>query len=79
MQADVPFSVVLSFLEEHGYRLLRRRKFPDEENAGFVVFEREGSPSIGFPVRDRKVAHEHFDAIVQAFEGGEEDPSSDES
>lgn len=79
MQGDVPFSLVLGFLEKHGYRLLRRRKSPDEENAGFVVFGREGSPNIGFPVRNRKVSHEHFDAIVQAFEGGEEDPPPGQS
>jgi hypothetical protein len=78
MQGDAPFSVVLKFLEKHGYRLLRRRKFPDEENAGFVVFGRDGSPNIGFPVRNRKVAHEYFKSLVEAFEGGTEESASDQ-
>ena len=72
MHDDVPFSKVVELLEKHGYRLLRSRKFPDEENAGFVVFGRQDSPNIGFPVRNRKVAYEHFQTLIEAFEGDDE-------
>jgi len=34
MQDDVPFSEVLAFLEQHGYHLLKRRKYIGEPNAG---------------------------------------------
>ncbi len=77
MESDVPFSKVLEFLEKHGYRLLRRRKDPDEENAGFVIFGRENSPNIGFPVRNRKVAYEYFQTLVQGFEGDENESSQE--
>ncbi len=71
MRDDVPFSEVLRFLERHGYRLLRRRKDPSDENAGFAVFGRENSPNIGLPVKDRKVSNEHFQNLIQAFEANE--------
>lgn len=75
----VPFSEVVAFLERHGYQLLRRRKFPGEENAGFAVFGRESGPNIGIEVRDKKVAHAYFKTIIEAFEGSGQGPLPDES
>lgn len=66
----VPFSEVVELLEKHGYRLLRRRKFPGEDKAGLAVFGREGSPYIAIEVRDKKVHYEYFKELLETFEGG---------
>lgn len=66
----VPFSKVVELLERHGYRLLRRRKFPGEDNAGLAVFGSEDSLYIAIEVRDKKVQYEYFKELLETFEGG---------
>lgn len=78
MDDDVAFAMVLEFLREHGYELVKRRKYPGEDTAGFVIFGRPGSPNIGFPVRNRKVAYEHYETLVRGLEGGGEPPEEAE-
>lgn len=74
MPLDVPFSKVLELLENHGYCLLRRRKFPDEQDAGLAVFGREGGPNIGLEVRGKRVPYEQFQSILEILEGQENEP-----
>jgi hypothetical protein len=72
MQDDVPFSKLFELLEKHGYQLLRRNKDPGEQNAGFAIFCRQGSPNIGIPVRNRRVEYEHYQALYEALESSHE-------
>lgn len=77
----VPFSEVREYLDSNGYQLMRRRTDPNDPNVGFAIFGQPGWPNIGFPVRARKVADEHFQEIkklVQRWSEEDADPELDQ-
>ena len=63
MAKVVSFAAVNSYLEENGYQLARRRKYPDARNVWYVVFTRPGSPAIAFPTGNKKVLTRHFERM----------------
>jgi hypothetical protein len=76
---SVPFSVVRDLLEDAGYVLLHRRKYPDEKDAFLYVFGHESALDVAFPVSARRVDVEHFDAIRTLLsQDGASEESSDE-
>ncbi len=63
MSRSVPFTLVLSLLEQNGYQLAKRRKYPDRSTHYFVLFACPGRPMIGFPVAGKRVLRKHFERI----------------
>ncbi len=77
MAEDVPFSEVLEFFEEHDYQLLRRRTSSGDGSVGFAVFARAESPNIGVEIRNKMVANEHFQKIIQIVESLDDTPPTE--